>query len=246
MTEHYKAMLFDPDDCLEQLKSTTGPIELELTNTTSAEELIKSVVVHEPDVVVMDLEMPGGNGLAVAKHLREVSPCVPVLLLSAKPNWAEIESDPYIEMVRRPADAAEVKHRIARLLHGLEREEAVPRYRLPHMVVEQLRGDSGRLDAKKVAQMFGLSIPVLACIIDAGEPALYKTPDARSIQRKLVEFERICWGLIKLTGSPKGLRIWLNTANPELDNEMPIDYIKEGHVEDIASMVEDALLGHPS
>jgi hypothetical protein len=190
--------------------------------------------------------MPGLSGWAVAKRLREVSPNVPVLLLSAKPNWAEIESDPYIEMVRRPVDAAEVKHRIVRLLHALWKEDTEPQYRLPRLVVEQLRSDSGRLDAKKVAEMFGLSILAIARIIEAGEPALYKTPDARSIQPKLVEFERIAWGLIKLTGSAKGLRIWLNTANPELENELPINYIKEGHVEDIAAMVEDALLGHPS
>ena len=42
------------------------------------------------------------------------------------------------------------------------------------------------------------------------------------------------------------MRIWLNAQNVELDNELPIDYIKDGHVEDIAAMVEDALLGHPS
>ncbi len=90
--------------------------------------------------------------------------------------------------------------------------------------------------------MFGLSVPVLARIIEAGEPALYKTPDARSIQSKLIGFERIAWGLLKLTGSVRGLRIWLNAPNPELDKDLPIDYIKEKHVEDVAAMVEDAFV----
>lgn len=56
----------------------------------------------------------------------------------------------------------------------------------------------------------------------------------------------IAWGLLKLTGSIRGMRIWLNAQIVELDNELPIDFIKDGHVEDIAAMVEDALLGHPS
>jgi hypothetical protein len=86
----------------------------------------------------------------------------------------------------------------------------------------------------------------MARIIGAGEQALYKTPDARPVQAKLMHFERIAWGLIRLTGSVKGLRIWLNAPNPELENEFPIDYLKEGHIEEIAAMVEDALLGHPS
>jgi hypothetical protein len=94
--------------------------------------------------------------------------------------------------------------------------------------------------------MFDFSVPVLARVIGSGEQALYKTPDAKSVQSKLLNFERIAWGLLKLTGSVKGLRIWLNAPNHELDKELPIDYIKDGHVEDVAAMVEDALLGHPA
>lgn len=246
MTELYKAVVLDPDACLERLKEAPGPFQLELTNANSAEELIKSVVILEPDVVFLDLQMPGVSGWELAKRLRKVSPGMPVVLLAAEPNWADIENDPFIEMVRSPLDPAEAKHRIARFLHGLWQEDTTPRYRLPNLVVEELRSDSGRIDAKKVAEMFDLSIPVLARLIGAGEQALYKTPDARSIQSKLTEFERIAWGLLRLTGSGKGLRIWLNTTNPDLDNELPIDYIKEGHVEDMAAMVEDVLLGHPS
>lgn len=113
-------------------------------------------------------------------------------------------------------------------------------------LVGELRSDSGRLDAKLIAEMFELSIPQLAGIIEVGEPALYETPDSITVQAKLVDFERIAWGLLKLTGSVNGLRIWLNAPNPELDQDLPIDYIKEGAVEDVAAMVEDALLGHPS
>lgn len=243
MVQHYNAAVLDPDACLNKLSEMAGA-QLTLVQSASAEELINSVVVHEPDVVLLDFETPGLSGLDLARRLREVNPAIPILLLATNPDWSILERVPFIDLVRSPIDPNEVLHRIFRLLQHISQEE-VQRFRLPNLIVDELRTDSGRIDAKLVAEMFDISIPQLARIIGAGEPALYKTPDAKSVQAKLVIFERIAWGLLKLTGSVKGLRIWLNASNPELDDEPPIDYIKEGHIEDIAAMVEDVLLGHP-
>lgn len=246
MTERYSAAILDPDACLDELQRAAGPVQLTLTPAASAEDLINSVVADDPDVVLLDFEMPGLSGWELTKRLREANPAIPILLLSANPDWSALECDPLIEMVRSPVDPNEVLLRIFRLIHAISQEDTSKLYRLPKQVVDELRSDAGRIDARKVAEMFDLSVPELARIIGAGEQAIYKTPDSRSIQAKLVNFERIAWGLLKLTGSVKGLRIWLNAANPELDNEYPLDYIKEGHIEDVAAMVEDALVGHPS
>ena len=245
MIERYTAAILDPDACLSKLNQVAGAVHLTLTPAASAEELINSVVVDEPDVVLLDFEMAGLSGWDLTRRLREVSPGIPILLLSANPDWSSLEFDSRTEMVRSPCDPSEVLYRVIRLVQGLSQGDTPHRYRLPNLVVDQLRSDSGRIDAKLVAEMFDLSIPILARIIGAGEPALYKTPDAKSVQSKLLDFERIAWGLLKLTGSVKGLRIWLNAQNPELDQDLPIDYIKDGHVEDVAAMVEDTLLGHP-
>lgn len=245
MNQRYNAAVLDADACLDDLNKPAAAAQLTLTKSASAEDLIKSVVVDEPDVVVLD-ELPGVSGIVeLTKRLREIYPAIPILILSANPDWSVLQQDPRIDFARRPMDPNEVLHRILKLLH-VAHDEGTSRYRLPKMIVDELRSDNGRLDAKLIAEMFGLSIPQLAAIIKAGEPALYKTPDSMSVQSRLVDFERIAWGLLKLTGSVKGLRIWLNAPNPELDNDLPIDYIKEGVIEDIVAMVEDALLGHPS
>lgn len=246
MTERYNAAILDPGAYLGHLQKAVGPVQLTLTPAASAEDLINSITVNKPDIVLLDFEMPGLSGWELTKRLREVNPKIPILLLSANPDWSALERDPFIEMVRSPCDPSEVLLRVFRLVHGVSQEETFRRHRLPNLVVDELRSGSGRIDAKMVAEMFDISVPVLARIIGAGEQALYKTPDARSVQQKLINFERIAWGLLKLTGSVKGLRIWLNAPNPELDNEAPIDYIKENHIEDVAAMVEDALLGHPN
>jgi len=36
----------------------------------------------DPDVIVMDVAMPGMNGITATEHLREVVPLVPVVMLS--------------------------------------------------------------------------------------------------------------------------------------------------------------------
>lgn len=246
MNERLNVAVLDPDACLAQLDKAKGPVELTLVPSASAEDLLKSVTVDEPDIVLLDFELPGISGLELTRRLRAANPGVPILLLSENPDWSILESDPLIEIVRRPIDPREVLQRISRLIHGLSLDETARNFRLPNMVVDELRAESGRIDARRVAEMFDMSIPALAKIIEVGEPALYKTPDARSVQTKLIDFERIAWGLLKLTGSVRGMRIWLNAPNVELDNELPIDYIKDGHVEDVAAMVEDVLLGHPS
>lgn len=246
MIEHYNLAVLDPDARLNKLQQVNGSMQFTLTHSASAEELLTSVCVDKPDAILLDLKMSGESGWELAKRLRKTNPAIPIFLLSANPDWSVLERDPLIEMVRSPYDPNEVLQRLSRLLHQISQSATPSNYRLPHQVVDDLRSENGRIDAKKVAEMFGLSVPALARIIDSGEPALYKTPDARSIQSKLIDFERIAWGLLKLTGSVRGLRIWLNAPNPELDKDLPIDYIKDGNVEEVAAMVEDALLGHPS
>ncbi|HEY9681045.1 MAG TPA: response regulator [Oculatellaceae cyanobacterium] len=245
MIELYKAAVWDPDACLGNLNKVAGADQLTLTKAASADDLINSVVVNEPDIVLLDYELPDMSGKEMAARVREVNPAIPILLMSGNPDWTALEKDPNLDMVKSPVDPNEVVQRILKLVRGAK-ENASSGYRLPKMIVDDLRSDSGRLDAKLIAEMFGLSIPALAQTIKAGEQALYKTPDSISVQSKLIGFERIAWGLLKLTGSIKGLRIWLNAPNDELDKELPIDYIKEGHVDDVAAMVEDTLLGHPS
>ena len=47
------------------------------------ESAIKMVPVLKPDVVIMDVKMPGLNGIAAAQRIREESPEVGIILLSA-------------------------------------------------------------------------------------------------------------------------------------------------------------------
>ncbi len=124
-------------------------MQLTLTLAASAEDLINSVVIDEPDIVLLDVEMSGQSGWELAKRLRKANPAIPILLLSANPDWSVLQRDPFIEMVRSPYDPKEVLQRIFRLLHGVSQIDKPRNFRLPNLVVDELRSESGRLDAKR-------------------------------------------------------------------------------------------------
>jgi DNA-binding NarL/FixJ family response regulator len=65
--------------------------ELEVVGVTQrGDEVLALVDEHRPDVVLLDHRMPGMDGLAVLKLLREQHPDVKVVMLSANENTAHV------------------------------------------------------------------------------------------------------------------------------------------------------------
>ena len=56
---------------------------------TSGEEGIELVKMHAPDLILLDLKMPGMDGLATIKELKAVAPQIPVVMVTAV--WNETE-----------------------------------------------------------------------------------------------------------------------------------------------------------
>jgi|GEM_PF-3035136 len=110
---------------------------------------------------------------------------------------------------------------------------------------------SGRLDAVKVAEFFGLTPTELARVVDVKRQTLFKTPDSINLQKKLYPFEEITRGMLMVDDDPTLFRQWLNTPSRDLPkvegrNMTPMDMIREGHPSVIAGLVDAALTGHPS
>jgi len=49
----------------------------------SAEEAVEKTVLHNPDVVVMDIRMPGKNGIDACREIKQKLPNVHVLMLTS-------------------------------------------------------------------------------------------------------------------------------------------------------------------
>ncbi len=48
----------------------------------NCDEVEKNYKEHQPDLILMDIEMPGTNGLKGLERLRKIAPAVPVLMLT--------------------------------------------------------------------------------------------------------------------------------------------------------------------
>lgn len=110
---------------------------------------------------------------------------------------------------------------------------------------------SHRLDAKLIADYFGLSLREVARILGKCHPTVDKTPDSKNLQAPLQPFEAILRGRILVENDDALFRQWLNTACeefPEHDGQVPtpMDIIRMGHPEVVAALVDEALTGQPS
>jgi two-component system, NarL family, invasion response regulator UvrY len=57
-----------------------------IEEVADAEELIKKVIKEEWDIVISDLSMPGKSGLEALQEIKQISPALPVLILSIHPE----------------------------------------------------------------------------------------------------------------------------------------------------------------
>ena len=76
--------------------------------------------------------------------------------------------------------------------------------------------------------------------------ACTKRQPRASAQIGLTLFERIAFALLTLAGSPANARLWLNTPDPQLDNQTPLAVLIAGRGQIVAEMLEDMLFGQPS
>jgi PAS domain S-box-containing protein len=84
----------------------------------SSSEALRLVSAAPPvDIVVTDFQMPGGNGVELAKAVREIDPKLPVLLITGfAQDKAEATEDRTLPRLAKPFRQAEIADRVAALL----------------------------------------------------------------------------------------------------------------------------------
>jgi len=83
-------------------------------------EALKQVSLFKPDLITLDIKMPGLNGIETLKRIREMDRQVPIVMCSAygeyKQDLTTWASDAYVV---KCADLTELKNTIRRLLRLL-------------------------------------------------------------------------------------------------------------------------------
>ena len=224
---------------------------------------------HAAEIIVLHLEARGAIPLSEAVRLQEKQPDLGFVYVvdvrdSALPKRSrKTLAEPGITWVSSTASDEELELRLQSLQSAVKRSRkrtTQKRSRLTtkstgtpaaslswdHVMPELHSPESGRLDAVRMAEWFGISVKKFAGLLDRAYATVHKTPDAVSLQEKLIVFLRIASALSRLAGSRNGARVWLNTPNPDLEeNQTPLATMEMGEAEIIAELLEDALVGQP-
>jgi hypothetical protein len=240
------ALAFDPDNCFERDFHDAHISNVTLCPTASAEQLYTSVSNGSADLVLLHFDLPEGmTGIELMNEVRKIRPGIRALLLA--PHFSDEQfrlaaKSPLVQLMETPITSGKWDYFIARL----QDDGQPPPKPLKVQYIDELRNDdTGRLDAKKVGDVFNLPVSTIATCIGKPRATVDKTPDSMAVQAGLRHFERIASSLLSVTGSVKGLRMWLNSPNPEFEAHTPLDVIKLGQVEMLADWVDDARLGNP-
>jgi two-component system OmpR family response regulator len=99
-----------------------------VTQAASASQARSHLRAHSPDLVLLDIMMPGEDGLSLCRHLSEIR-TIPTILLTAKGEptdrivGLEIGADDYVV---KPFDPRELVARIRSVLRRATRESTSP------------------------------------------------------------------------------------------------------------------------
>ncbi len=242
----YTALTLDPDTCLKRDLEKAHISNVTLCPVASAEELFATASEEPADLVLLHFELGEEmNGIELVSELRKQRPNIPALLLTAHLSDEQFKltaHSRWVELMETPITANKWDYYLSRLLG--DRQTAPKTVKAKH--IEELRNDdTGRLDAKKISDIFGVPVTTIASCIGKPRATVDKTPDSIAVQSGLHYFERLASSLLAITGSIKGLKIWLNSPNTELEDHTPLDVIKLGQVKMLADWMDDLRLGSP-
>jgi response regulator RpfG family c-di-GMP phosphodiesterase len=205
------------------------------------------------DLIVLDVQMPGVTGSEVLRTIRDKSPDMPVILLTGK----DVSPSTLYDVMRfgfsttvfptEPFKPEELTQYIQNVV--LHRHGEAPSFvasLTAHVLPEIHDSDTGRLDAKRIAEYLSVSLSALAETIGKNIATIHKSPSASSLQESLSPIARILGILVPLLRSRENILAWLNSPHPDMGGRTPMSFILDGKAVAVAELLEAALAGQPS
>jgi two-component system OmpR family response regulator len=123
----------DEETILELLSGSLRYAGFEVMTAASGAEALRAATASRPDLVLLDVMMPDGDGFEVARRMRSSGPDVPVIFLTARDGIRDrvaglaLGGDDY---VTKPFSLDEVLERIRAVLRRTGRTPATTRLRV--------------------------------------------------------------------------------------------------------------------
>lgn len=127
---HHLFIVEDDPALRDMLAAYLGKQSLAVTTMASAEELMRRINRLRPDLIVLDVGLPGMSGLEACARLRAAGDRVPIVLLTARSEEVdrivglEMGADDYLG---KPFSARELLARVRAVLRRVYTPPGVPR-----------------------------------------------------------------------------------------------------------------------
>jgi len=157
----------------------------EVTAAENATEALRALQEHSFDVVLLDIKMPGMDGMELQEHIHKIDPSLAVIMITA---FASVETavralkQGAFDYVTKPIDPDELSHLVQRALEQrrLEKENLQLRESLDELVaVDTIIGESPPM--KKVLELVQHVAKTNATVLIRGESGTGKELVARAI-----------------------------------------------------------------
>lgn len=148
MPKAHILVIDDEEDILELARYTLTKEGYEVTTLTSGDEAVETVKSEHPDLILLDLMLPGLDGFEVCKLLKRDSDTaeIPIIMLTAKGEESdiitglELGADDYITKPFSP------KVVVARLRSVLRRSRRVEEVKRSTLSIHNILIDTARYD----------------------------------------------------------------------------------------------------
>jgi DNA-binding NtrC family response regulator len=91
----HRVLVIDDDPAIVQLLSSFFEVDQDgyLVDTAlNGEKGLVALAAHRPDVVLLDISMPGMSGLEVLKQIHAIDASIPVIMVTAAPHQTTSEA----------------------------------------------------------------------------------------------------------------------------------------------------------
>jgi DNA-binding NtrC family response regulator len=117
----HRVIIIDDEPALlsvlkEYIETRRPRAECVVETARDGSEGLDLLVRHRPDLVILDVDMPGPNGLVVLRKIHNLDPTIPVVMLTGKADAAqagETLKDGAVMYVPKPLDLRYLDHLLA-------------------------------------------------------------------------------------------------------------------------------------
>jgi two-component system nitrogen regulation response regulator GlnG len=166
-----------------------GEAGYEVVSASDGNECLRSIKKQEPNLVFLDLQMPGLNGVETLRRLRETHPSLPVVIMTAYQTVSsavETMKLGALDYLIKPLDADHVKSVTRQALEVGEMTRRTP------AVKESVRPDAlpaqdvvaKSPEMRRVMELIRKVAPTQLTVLVLGESGTGKEVTARAIHRE--------------------------------------------------------------